>query len=101
MLVLHGAAWLSIKIEHGPVHDRARTFGTVAAIAAILLFAGGFAFVAWAAWAIMSSVRSILGASNPLHMTTEAAGGAWLDNYAAYPWMTALPILGFAGLRWP
>lgn len=46
MLVLHGAAWLSIKVEHGPVHDRARAFGTAAAIASILLFAVGFAFVA-------------------------------------------------------
>ncbi|MET3437190.1 cytochrome d ubiquinol oxidase subunit II [Sphingomonas sp. 1185] len=98
MLVLHGAAWLSIKVEHGPVHDRARTFGTVAAIAAILLFAGGFAFVAWGGmgYHVVGAVDP-LGPSNPLHMTTEAAGGAWLDNYAAYPWMTALPILGFAG----
>ncbi|MDR6113058.1 MULTISPECIES: cytochrome d ubiquinol oxidase subunit II [unclassified Sphingomonas] len=98
MLVLHGAAWLSIKVEHGPVHDRARTFGTVAAIAAILLFAGGFAFVAWGGmgYHVVGTVDP-LGPSNPLHMTTEAAGGAWLDNYAAYPWMTALPILGFAG----
>ncbi|MET0337582.1 MAG: cytochrome d ubiquinol oxidase subunit II, partial [Caulobacter sp.] len=46
MLVLHGAAWLAIKVEHGAVHDRARTFGTAAAIASILLFALGFAFVA-------------------------------------------------------
>ncbi|MDR6145803.1 cytochrome d ubiquinol oxidase subunit II [Sphingomonas sp. SORGH_AS870] len=98
MLVLHGAAWLSIKVEHGPVHDRARTFGTVAAIAAILLFAGGFAFVAWGGmgYHVVGTVDP-LGPSNPLHMTTEAAGGAWLDNYGAYPWMTALPILGFAG----
>ena len=28
MLVLHGAAWLAIKVEHGPVHDRARRCGS-------------------------------------------------------------------------
>lgn len=98
MLVLHGAAWLSIKVEHGPVHDRARTFGTVAAIASILLFAVGFAFVAWGdiGYRIVGAVDP-LGPSNPLRMTAERAGGAWLDNYATYPWMMASPALGFAG----
>ncbi|OMJ30570.1 cytochrome d ubiquinol oxidase subunit II [Sphingomonas sp. Sph1(2015)] len=98
MLVLHGAAWLSIKVEHGPVHDRARSFGTVAAVASILLFATGFAFVAWGdiGYRIVGAVDP-LGPSNPLRMTAERAGGAWLDNYATYPWMTALPMLGFAG----
>ncbi|MFN3677805.1 MAG: cytochrome d ubiquinol oxidase subunit II [Sphingomonas pseudosanguinis] len=98
MLVLHGAAWLSIKVEHGPVHDRARAFGTLAAIASILLFAVGFAFVAWGdiGYRIVGAVDP-LGPSNPLRMTAEQAGGAWLDNYATYPWMTALPVLGFAG----
>jgi cytochrome d ubiquinol oxidase subunit II len=42
MLMLHGSAWLAIKIEHGPVHDRARTFGTVAGLASLILFAVGF-----------------------------------------------------------
>jgi len=98
MLVLHGAAWLSIKVEHGAVHDRARTFGTVAAIASILLFAVGFAFVAWGdiGYRIVGTVDPF-GPSNPLRMTAERAGGAWLGNYALYPWMMALPALGFAG----
>ncbi|MBZ6382712.1 cytochrome d ubiquinol oxidase subunit II [Sphingomonas sanguinis] len=98
MLVLHGAAWLSIKVEHGPVHDRARAFGTLAAIASILLFGVGFAFVAWGdiGYRIVGAVDP-LGPSNPLRMTAEPAGGAWLDNYATYPWMMALPALGFAG----
>ena len=98
MLVLHGAAWLSMKVEHGPVHDRARAFGTVAAIAAILLFAIGFAFVAWGdiGYRVVGAVDP-LGPSNPLRMTTERASGAWLDNYAAYPWMMVLPVAGFAG----
>ncbi len=32
MIVLHGASYLSVKLEHGVVHDRARRFGTVAAM---------------------------------------------------------------------
>ncbi|MDY0958841.1 cytochrome d ubiquinol oxidase subunit II [Sphingomonas sp. CFBP8993] len=98
MLVLHGAAWLSIKVEHGAVHDRARAFGTVAAMAAILLFAGGLAFVAWGdmGYHIIGEVDP-MGPSNPLRMTAERASGAWLANYATYPWMMALPVIGFVG----
>lgn len=98
MLVLHGAAWLAIKVEHGPVHNRARRFGTVAAILSIVLFAVGFAFVAWGdiGYRIVGAVDPF-GPSNPLRMTAEPAGGAWLDNYARYPWAMAFPVLGFAG----
>lgn len=98
MLVLHGAAWLAIKVEHGPVHDRARTFGNVAAIVAILLFAGGFAFVAWGdmGYRLVGAVDPS-GPSNPLRTTAAPAAGAWLANYAVHPWMTILPALGFAG----
>ncbi|MCB2108463.1 MAG: cytochrome d ubiquinol oxidase subunit II, partial [Rhodobacteraceae bacterium] len=41
MLVLHGCGWLAIKIERGPVHDRATRWGVIAAIASVLLFASG------------------------------------------------------------
>ena len=47
MLVLHGAAWLTVKAEAGAARERARTFGSVAALASIALFAGGWAFVAF------------------------------------------------------
>ncbi|MBD8618472.1 cytochrome d ubiquinol oxidase subunit II [Sphingomonas sp. CFBP 13728] len=98
MLVLHGAAWLTIKVEHGPVHDRARTFGTVAAIASIVLFAIGFVFVRWGGigYRIVGTVDPA-GPSNPLRTTVEQVGGAWLDNFAAHPWMMVLPVLGFVG----
>ncbi|PTQ65352.1 cytochrome bd-I ubiquinol oxidase subunit 2 apoprotein [Sphingomonas sp. PP-CE-3G-477] len=98
MLVLHGAAWLTIKVEHGPVHDRARAFGTVAAIASIMLFAIGFVFVRWGGigYRIVGTVDPA-GPSNPLRTTVEQVGGAWLDNFAAHPWMMVLPVLGFVG----
>jgi len=98
MLVLHGSAWLAIKVEHGPVHRRARRFGVVAALAAMTLFAIGGAFVAWTGlgYRVVASPGP-LGLSNPLRTVTEAAPGAWLDNYAAFPWTLAAPLLGFAG----
>ncbi|TNE43902.1 MAG: cytochrome d ubiquinol oxidase subunit II [Sphingomonadales bacterium] len=98
MIVLHGAGWLSIKIEHGPVHDRATRFGKIAAIAAILLFALGGLFV-WKG-GLGFAVNGVIdphGPSNPHFTDTVVAPGAWLGNYSRYPWMLIAPILGFLG----
>nr|WP_208631464.1 cytochrome d ubiquinol oxidase subunit II [Sphingomonas aurantiaca] len=98
MLVLHGSAWLAIKVEHGAVHDRARTFGTVAGLASLVLFAIGWAFVAYGdiGYHIVGAIDPA-GPSNPLRTTSEAARGGWLVNYGLYPWMMIAPLLGFGG----
>ena len=47
MLAMHGAVWLTLKAG-GVVGERARNFGTVAAVATIALFAlGGLALANW------------------------------------------------------
>jgi cytochrome d ubiquinol oxidase subunit II len=46
MLMMHGAAWLAVKIEDGPVLERARRFGRWAAVATIVLFALGGVMIA-------------------------------------------------------
>ncbi|WP_439533015.1 cytochrome d ubiquinol oxidase subunit II [Polymorphobacter sp.] len=98
MLVLHGAGWLSLKIEHGPVLDRAKRWGTGAAIASILLFALAGAFVAWGDFGFRLTGTVVTdGPSNPLLTRAEAASGAWLDNYSMHPWMLIAPLLGFLG----
>lgn len=98
MLVLHGSAWLTIKAEHGAVRDRARTFGTAAGLAAIVLFAVGFAFVAFGGLGFkLEGAVDPAGPSNPLRAAAVAAPGGWMSNYSAYPWMWIAPILGFAG----
>ena len=98
MLVLHGAGWLAIKVERGPVHDRARTFGTVAAVASLALFALGGLYVAYGDIGFrLGGTVDPLGPSNPLRSLTETVPGAWLENYARYPWMIAAPALGFLG----
>ncbi len=98
MLVLHGSAWLAIKVEHGPVHDRATRFGTLAAILSLVLFAAGWAFVAWTdiGFRIVGAIDAA-GPSNPLRTTSEIGAGAWLANYALHPWMMIAPLLGFGG----
>lgn len=98
MLVLHGAAWLSIKAEKGPVLDRARLYGTIAALLSLVLFAGGGLFVAFGnmGYAVTGAL-DVHGPSNPLRTLVEASPGAWLDNYGRYPWMLIAPVLGFVG----
>lgn len=98
MLVLHGSAWLAIKVEHGAVHDRARTFGTVAGLASLALFAIGWAFVAYGdiGYRIVGAIDPA-GPSNPLRTTSELARGGWLVNYGLYTWTLIAPVLGFGG----
>lgn len=98
MLVLHGAAWLSVKAEQGPVLVRARRFGTIAAVLSLVLFAVGGLYVAYGGLGYrITGVLDIQGFSNPLRTTVVAAPGAWLDNYGLYPWMLLAPALGFIG----
>ncbi|MED5547665.1 MAG: cytochrome d ubiquinol oxidase subunit II [Pseudomonadota bacterium] len=98
MLVLHGAGWLSLKLEEGPVLDRALKFGKIAALASLVLFVLGGVFVAYGDMGYrLAAEADPAGPSNP-HLTgAVAASGAWLDNYAAHPWMLLAPVLGLLG----
>lgn len=99
MLVLHGAAWLTMKAEKGPVRDRARRIGLYAGIAGAVLFAAGYTMVAYSGLGYrLVGEADPFGPSNPLRTTAEAAPGAWLANFSVYPWMWAAPAAGFGGL---
>ena len=97
MLVMHGASWLVLKTS-GPVADRARRFGTLAATATVVLFALGGLWVAVGieGYRVVSDIVTD-GPSNPLAKTAEQGAGFWFANYAAQPWTLAAPALGFAG----
>lgn len=98
MLLTHGAAWLTIKADHGTVRDRARTIGSIASLGALALFAVGYAFVRFGDLGFrLDPGVDLAGPSNPLRSGATAAPGAWLDNYSAYPWMITAPVLGFLG----
>jgi cytochrome d ubiquinol oxidase subunit II len=98
MLVLHGSAWLAIKIERGAVHDRAKRFGQIAGVLAILLFAAGGVMVATMNMGFRTEgVIDPMGPSNPHFSKLVAASGAWLANYGTHPWMLLAPVLGFLG----
>ncbi|AYG60027.1 cytochrome d ubiquinol oxidase subunit II [Rhizobium jaguaris] len=97
MLTMHGAAWLQLKTD-GVVAERARSYGSLAALATVVLFAlGGLAL--WYGidgYHITSEINTI-GPSNPLLKTVDHAPGAWFANYGSHPWMMIAPILGLLG----
>ncbi|MDF2095675.1 cytochrome d ubiquinol oxidase subunit II [Fodinicurvata sp. CAU 1616] len=98
MLILHGATWLSFKTE-APVAERARRYGSFAALATLALFAlAGLAVAYWVEGYVLVSQVVQDGPSNPLRKEVATVVGGWLSNYDAYPWMLTGPILGFGGV---
>jgi cytochrome bd ubiquinol oxidase subunit II len=97
MLVTHGATWLIVKAE-GVVAERARAYGSIAALASIVLFAlAGAALFQFVNGYEVTSVQDPAGPSNPLLKTVVLAHGAWFANYAARPWLLIAPALGLLG----
>ena len=99
MLVLHGAAWITVKGEEGPVAERARRLGELAGLASIVLFAAGGFWVAFGGLGFrIEGLADAAGPSNPLRGAAAVhAPGAWLDNYGRHGWTIAAPVLGFVG----
>lgn len=97
MLSMHGASWLVLKAD-GMVAQRARRFGSIAAVLTIVLFALGglFLWIGVGGYRITSEISAI-GPSNPLLKTVALEKGAWFANYGTHSWMMIAPILGFAG----
>ncbi|WPB58090.1 cytochrome d ubiquinol oxidase subunit II [Xylophilus sp. GOD-11R] len=99
MLVLHGANWLVVKVEAGPVHRRARDFGFVAGLLSLVLFAVGGLWVAFGDLGFrLVGAADPMGPSNPLRGAVVAAPGAWLDNYRAAPLTLLAPVAGIVGV---
>ncbi|SRR5581483_181430 len=97
MLIMHGAVYLQVRAT-GEIERRARTAASYAALGLIaLLVLGGF----WVAKGLegyrIISMPEANTAFMPLAKTVTKAPGAWMDNYAKYPWMWLAPLLGVAG----
>lgn len=97
MLLMHGAAWLTLKTE-GVIAERARRIGTVAGMVA----AGGYVLAGlWLAVGIdgFVLVNDVVpnGPSNPLYSQVTREG-SWLAAYVARPWIVVAPLMGFAGI---
>jgi cytochrome d ubiquinol oxidase subunit II len=98
MLVVHGASWLVVKIEHGHVLNRAAKIGQFAALAVIAFYAlaGIWLAMAGMGYRIVTDIDPN-GVANPLRKEVVVEAGAWLGNYGKYPWMILAPALGFIG----
>ncbi|WEK02856.1 MAG: cytochrome d ubiquinol oxidase subunit II [Candidatus Devosia phytovorans] len=98
MIATQGAAVIAARTE-GIIAERARSYGSLIAMATILLFALAGVWVALGidGYAITSAVDGN-AAINPLAKTVVLTRGGWLTNYGTYPWMIAAPVLGFLGL---
>lgn len=97
MLVMHGAIYLQLRTEErlqGRAAWAAQVFG--------LIFIAAFAIAGmWIAFGIegyrIVSMADPNTALTPLQKSVTRATGAWLDNYALYPWMIFAPTAGFGG----
>ncbi|MEP4891979.1 MAG: cytochrome d ubiquinol oxidase subunit II [Aliiglaciecola sp.] len=94
MLLNHGATWLQLKSD-GDLYQRARSLSVILAstTAALFALAGVYLALGVDGYQITSNV-DIAATSNPLHKTVSIVSGGWLQNYSAYPWMIAAPVLG-------
>lgn len=97
MLAMHGAVLLAWRTDD-PVSSRARNWGRLCAVLTAVLFAaGGF----WVAGGVpghaITSVVDMSAPSDPMLKTVSVQTGAWMANYAKWPWMWIAPALGVAG----
>jgi cytochrome d ubiquinol oxidase subunit II len=96
MLVMHGAAWLTLKAE-GNVQTRARAIGSISALVAVTTYVlAGL----WLAFGVQgfATVGTVVtdGPSNPLHSEVIRTS-SWLSAYADRPWIAISPIMGILG----
>ncbi|MBT1065760.1 cytochrome d ubiquinol oxidase subunit II [Bowmanella sp. Y26] len=96
MLLNHGATWLQLKTTD-QLLARARAVSVVLSVASVVLFILAGIWIAYGVDGfVVTSAIDPYATSNPLTKTVEQQSGAWLSNYAHYPWMIAAPLLGIA-----
>lgn len=97
MLTMHGASWLILKTT-GEVQERARAYGSVAALLTTALYVvAGIVSWMWVSGYKITSTIVPDGPSNPLRKMVELDHAAWFDNYMNYPVLLIAPALGIIG----
>ncbi len=97
MFINQGACYLQMKTE-APLRQRAEAVSFISAtLAAVFFVAAGV----WLASAGMGYKVTSLIDSNAINSavtkTVEVSSGAWFSNYATYPLLWILPLLGIVG----
>jgi cytochrome d ubiquinol oxidase subunit II len=97
MLVMHGAAYLCLRLD-GVIQSRAAAAARMAGMIVVVAFA---AAGLWVAFGIdgyrITMMPDLNGQPNPLAKTVVKVPGAWLDNYGRLQWTLAAPLAAFAG----
>ncbi|WP_018982424.1 cytochrome d ubiquinol oxidase subunit II [Salinimonas chungwhensis] len=97
MLLNHGATWLQMKTD-GFVEVRARATAVILSLTTVALFIVAGLWIAFGIEGfVITSSLDTQGTSNPLLKSVVQEPGAWMNNYAAYPWMVVAPLLGIVG----
>ncbi|MEJ2566148.1 MAG: cytochrome d ubiquinol oxidase subunit II [Gammaproteobacteria bacterium] len=97
MLVMHGAVYLQMRTE-GEIYRRAVRATQVAAIVMLVGFAAAGVWVAYGVEGYrIVSIPPVNGIVVPTAKDVVRESGAWLRNYASYPWMLLAPLLAFLG----
>jgi cytochrome d ubiquinol oxidase subunit II len=94
MLITHGAVFLQVKTV-GDINQRCKKVVTIFALLTLVFFALGGIWVAHIDGYHISTEVFANAQSNPLAKTVSKEAGLWLDNYARYPVLWAVPGLAF------
>jgi cytochrome d ubiquinol oxidase subunit II len=94
MLIMHGAVYLQLKTE-GDINRRCKKVVTVTAIITLAIFAVAGIWVANIDGYHVTTEILPNAPSNPLAKIVQKEPGLWLDNYAHYPVLWAIPALAF------
>jgi cytochrome d ubiquinol oxidase subunit II len=96
MLTFQGATYLTVRTEED-IYRRARGAALVFGLLLIATFTiAGFWVASMKGYAITAG--ALPGAEpNPLNKTVITEAGAWLSNYALYPWAIAVPAVAYFG----
>lgn len=97
MILNHGATYLQLKTE-AELKARSENLSAVLALvcAVIFVLAGVWLFLAVDGYSVTSLIDTN-GANRTTDKTVLISAGAWFSNYARWPLLWLVPVLGVAG----
>lgn len=94
MIVFQGANYLMMRTE-GEIYRRARRASLIFGMLALATFALAGLWVRGLEGYVITSAINPNALPDPLDKTVVREAGAWLRNYAQYPWTQLVPLTAF------
>ena len=97
MIVNHGATYLQLKTE-GEILARSEAISSLLGLACAVLFvlAGLWLWLGVDGFRVLSVIDTN-GINRTVDKSVEITSGAWFDNYASWPLLWLVPLLGVLG----